>query len=42
MSLMVALILSASSFLFTTNIGMTIGSKEGTCILGMPAERGKI
>lgn len=36
MFLMVALTLSASSFLFTTSIGMTIGSKAGICILGTP------
>lgn len=35
-SLIVALTLRASSFLFTTNIGMTIGSKAGTCNLGIP------
>lgn len=40
--LSVALTLSASKFLFTTNIGMDIGSKAGTCILGIPIGKYKL
>lgn len=39
MSLIVALTLRASSFLFTTSMGMTIGSKAGICILGIPDQQ---
>lgn len=40
-SLIVALTFNASSFLLMANMGMTIGSKAGICILGIP-ERKKL